>query len=415
MRKATASTPAVLILVGAAVVLVAVSGGPGSSIGITEAWVSDTARDRPVNHHAPAAGIVRGEGMVFVPISGTPHTDQCALVGLYGTNGSTRWNYPIPRDDCTIHSVADPAIADYDGDGVEEVFVATTEEAIVGLDAVTGSEVFRHELPSYGYTKPIVSDVDGVDGMEVVAVDAEGTVVVLRPNGTVLWERPGASHTWGQPGVADFDGDGQRELLVGLGESGGLYLFEPDGTIAWNRSDVVQGSITWMTTGQVDGDPGEEVAIATSDGVVAMVDGRAGTVEWRRDLGTLAAVHAFGDGDGDGEAELYAVADDAVLRSYTASDGTIEWTATLTDEDVQMTPPPALGDVDGDGEQELVAVTNDGVVSIVDAKTGEIGDTYRRDVPIWTHPTLADVDGDGVPEVFVIYGDGRVVSLSVSG
>lgn len=406
-------TTGTLLLVGAAVVLVAVTGGLWTQGGLTEAWVSDTARDRPVNHHAAAAGLVGESGMVFAPISGTPHTDQCALVGLDGANGSTRWTYPIPRDDCTIHSVADPTIADYDGDGVEEVFVATTEESIVGIDGHSGVVEFRHELTSYGYTKPIVTDLDGEAGMEIVAVDAAGSVVVLRPDGSVVWERPRSSHTWGQPAVADFDGDGEPELVVGLGEAGRLTMFEADGRVAWNRTDVVDGgAITWMVPGQADADPAAEVAIATSDGVVAMVDGRDGDVQWRRDLGTLAAVHAFGDGDGDGEVELYAVAADAVLRSYSASDGTIEWTTTLTTEAVQMTPPPALGDVDGDGEQELVAVTNDGAVSIVDPETGEVGDTYRRDVPIWTYPTLADVDGDGVPEAFVIYGDGRVVSLS---
>jgi hypothetical protein len=77
-----------------------------------------------------------------------------------------------------------------------------------------------------------------------------------------------------------------------------------------------------------------------------------------------------------------------------------------------MTPPPSLGDVDGDGALELVAVTNNGIVSIVDPRSGEILDSYNRDVPIWVHPTLADVNEDSAAEVFVIYGDGRVVAFS---
>lgn len=75
-------------------------------------------------------------------------------------------------------------------------------------------------------------------------------------------------------------------------------------------------------------------------------------------------------------------------------------------------PPPSLGDLDGDGDPELVAASGDGLVAVIDPRTGEIVDPYKREVPIYTFPRLADFDGDGREEVFVIYGDGRVVALS---
>jgi outer membrane protein assembly factor BamB len=412
MRTVTAIAISVVLVGLGAAVLYGVSGGLGADGELTERWVSDTGRPGQPNHHAPAANVVRGQGMVYAPISAPNSNGQCDLVALYANNGSKRWNYPIPRANCTIHSVADPTVADYDDDGIEEVFVATTEEAVIGLNSLSGDVEFRQNLTSYGYTQPIVTDLTGDGSMEVIAVDVKGAVSVFRPNGTVVWKKQFETYTWGQPRVADFDGDGNRELVVGLGETGAVYLFESDGTVAWNRSNQIDGSITWMATGQADDDAGVEVTVATTEGVVAVMDGRDGTVQWRRDLGTLAAVHAFGDGDGDGETEVYAVAQDAKLRSYTASNGTVEWTTTLTTEGVQMTPPPSLGDVDGDGALELVAVTNNGIVSIVDPRSGEILDSYNRDVPIWVHPTLADVNEDSAAEVFVIYGDGRVVAFS---
>lgn len=414
MRATTMAAIAVLVIALASVVVFAVSGGFGASGSLDERWVSDTARDRAPNHHAVAAHAIGANGMVYAPISGASNTDQCDLVGLEADDGSRRWNYPIPPANCTIHSVADPTIADYDADGVKEVFVATTENAVIGMHPLTGEVEFRHNLTAYGYTQPLVTDFTGDDGKEIIAVDVQGAVFVLRPDGSVVWERQYSSYTWGQPDVADFDGDGDRELVVGFGGSGELVLFESDGTVAWNRTRPVQGSITWMATGQADDDVPTEIAIATTDGVVAVLDGRDGSVQWRRDLGTLAAVHAFGDGDGDGVTEVYAVAADGKLRSYTASNGTDEWTTTLTTEGVQMTPPPSMGDIDGDGNQELVAVTNNGIVAVVDPKSGEVLDSYRRDVPIWVHPTVTDVTGDGTPETFVIYGDGRVVAFSFS-
>jgi len=48
----------------------------------------------------------------------------------------------------------------------------------------------------------------------------------------------------------------------------------------------------------------------------------------------------------------------------------------------------------------------------VNPNSGEIIDSYERDVSIWMRPTLADLDDDGALEILVTYGDGRVVALS---
>lgn len=418
MRARTAVVGVVVLAALAVVATVALPVGSIADLGrtdqsggrLTVEWVSTTGTDRAINHHAPAAA----DGRVFVPLGGEPDTDQCGLVALAGHDGERQWRYPVPPANCTIHAVADPSVADYDDDGTDEVFVATTEQSVVGMDPDRGQVEFRRDLTAYGYTSPIVTDLVGDGSPEVVVVDVQGTVFVLRPDGSTVWTREHGAYTWGQPQVADFDGDGGPELVVGFGESGTMTLFEADGSVAWNRSQPVRGALTWVTTGQADGDDAIEIAVGTTDGVVAVLDGRDGAVQWRRDLGTLAAVHGIGDGDRDGEAELYAVAQDGVLRSYVAATGTEEWSTTLTTDDVQMTPPPVLGDLDGDGRPDLLAPANDGTVSLVDPATGTVTGTYHRDVPIWVHPTLADTDGDGVAEAYVIYGDGRVVALSVA-
>ncbi|WP_435181409.1 PQQ-binding-like beta-propeller repeat protein [Halorussus sp. AFM4] len=386
----------------------------GETVTLTTEWVSETGREVTANHHAVAAGRPQDQGMVYAPVSGRSDTTQCALYGLYAVNGTTAWQYQVPAANCTIHSVADPTLADYDSDGTVEVLAGTTEQAVIAFHPTTGAVEFRHNLSSYGYTKPVVADFVGDDAKEIIVVDAHGSVYVLRPNGSVVWSKQLGRYTWGQPAVADFDGDGESELAVGIGGEGDLYLFEQNGTIAWRRTDPFGGSITWMTTGQADEDTAKEIVTATPAGGVTMFDGKRGTVEWEHDFGRFAAVHAFGDGDGDGSPEVYAVARDGKLRSIAAGSGEIEWTTTLTTADVQMMPPPSLADVDGDDSPELVAVTNDGTAAVVNPTTGDVLAHYERDVPIFTHPILADVDRDGRAEAFVMYGDGRVVALSAS-
>lgn len=405
MRAATAVLLAVVLLVlGGLGAFAFTLGGGGAAL--DTAWTSDTARDVRANHHAVAAGVVDGEGTVYAPISGRADTPTCALIALDAGNGSADWRYRVPTANCTIHAVATPTVADYDGDGDPEVLAATTEQDLLAFDADTGEEEFRGNLTSYGYSKPVVADLTGGPDSEVAVVDVRGALSVFDRNGSLLWRERLGSYTWGQPAALDADGDGGTELVVGT-RAGELWAFEGNGSVRWQRESV--GGVTWSTAGTVDGEP--TVAVGTTNGSVALFDAGSGETRWRQSFGAYAAVHAFGDGDGDGTAEVYGVARDGKLRSVDAASGGIEWTTTLTSADVQMTPPPALGDVDGDGEEELVAVTNDGRVSLVDPESGAVLSTRERSVPIYTYPTVADLNGDGREEAYVIYSDGRVVRL----
>jgi len=413
MRPRTYVAVAVVVLLvgGLGVAGLVATQSPDRSL--TVRWVSDTARESGGNHHAATGARVDEGSMVFAPVSGAADTPTCALVGLDGETGETRWRHPIPTQNCTVHSVADPTVADVDGDGVAEVLAATTERVVWAFEPLSGAVDFRANLSAYGYTRPVVADLVGDDRSEVIVVDVKGTVTVLDGSGTVRWRRSLDAYTWGQPAVADFDDDGAPEIAVGLG-SGELVLLERDGDRAWAAPTTFDSSITWMATGDGDGDGVVEIVVATATGgQVAMVDGATGDREWTRDLGAYAAVNAVGDGDGDGTTEVYAVARDGVLTALSGATGETEWQTTLTTAAVQMMPPPVRGDVDGDGAAELVAATNDGMVLVLAPDTGRVLARYERSGTIYTHPRLFDLDGDGDLEVVVMYAHGQVVALDV--
>ena len=419
MRPQTA-VAAVVIFIGLAVAagfgLVGIDTGGGGGVDngtLTEQWVSKPPARLESNHHTPAAAYVDGESFVAVPINSRQGT-TCLLDVLDG-NGSRRWRATIDSDACTVHSVSDPTIADFDDDGDPEVIAATSEEVVIAYDLRTGEEEFRHDLTSYGYSKPLVADILPASGNETVVTDLLGGVFAFRQNGTVAWKRKFEDARVRQPAVADFDADGQPEVAIGQ-LNGKAIVLERDGRVSWQRKLPNATSVKWMATGQADEDEPVELVFATFFGEVMALDGTNGTVQWRRNLSAQGAtVHALGDGDGDGQSEVYAAARDGKLRSLDAANGSVEWTTTLTTEQgIYAMPPPSLGDLDGNGDLELVAVSGDGLVAVVDPKTGEIVDSYEREVPIWTFPRLADFDGDGREEIFVIYGDGRVVALSYS-
>lgn len=382
--------------------------GGGDSVDLVERW---TAGESSIggNHHAAAAGRVGNRAVIAAPIGGHHGEEGCMLLVLDGT-GAERWHADVPTDACTIHAVADPALADFLGDARPELLAATTEEAVVAYDPLTGEQVFRHELSNYGYTRPVVADVLGDQAPELVVSDVDGTLTVLRQDGSTAWTRPLGAYSWSAPAVADFDGNSGTEVVLGLG-NGTAIAFTPRGGVAWNAA--VEGSITWTADGDTDSDPAREFLVATTAGTVAAIDGRDGSVEWTRTLSAYAAVGPALDGDADGTVEVYATDRNGTLYALDGATGETAWTTQLTDADVQMTPPPAVGDVTGDGTPDLVAVTNDGTVQLLDPADGTVRATYGRDAAIFTHPTLADTDGDGVEEVYVVYGDGTVAALAV--
>lgn len=393
-------------------------------------WISEPPPGLASNHHTPAATYFQGEAYVAVPLN-DQHGNTCQLSVLDGS-GEVRWRDELAAGACTVHAVSDPTIADYDSDGEPEVLAATTEQALVAYDLTTGEQEMRHNLTSYGYSKPIVANLTADPGPETIVVDLLGGVFVLRPDGTEVWTRKLGDARVRQPAVRDFDADGTPELAVGQ-LSGPMTMLNHDGTVAWRTNISESVATKWMVPGQLDDDAPVEISVATFTGHVATLDGATGDIQWTRDLGeanataaflgasgipawTLhgvkgASVHAVGDGDGDGQIEVYPVARNGNLYSLDGSNGTVEWTTALTTRDVTVAPPPSFGDLNGDGSPELVAVTFEGRVAVIDPASGDTLASFARDKPIRTYPRLADITGDGVPEIIVIYDDGSVAAL----
>ncbi|WP_254272040.1 PQQ-binding-like beta-propeller repeat protein [Haloarcula marina] len=396
-RTALAAVLCCVALASVAVAGVAADGGA-----LTQTWVSDTARENEVNHHAVGVG-PRGN-VVVAPVAAVPNAepigpDSCSLARLRPSDGATRWRWSVPAEDCFTHALTEPAIADVDGDGGLEVAVGTTQNALVVLDAATGTERWRVPLSTYGYGKPAVGDVTGDGTPELVTSDIAGTLVVADGNGTAVWRRDTNMTVWAAPRVVDADGDDETEVVVGGDEA--VVVYESNGTERWRT----EASATTLAVGS-DG-----TILTGTTGTLMALDGATGERLWTVDVAGTPRLHDAGDADDDGRTEVYAgVAGGTVLAVDTAT-GETDWRTSLGGGERQATYAPRLADVDGDGGDEVVALTNGGTVAVLDGRTGEERAAYERSVPIWTFVTAADLDGDGGAEVLVRYGDGRVVAL----
>ncbi len=177
------------------------------------------------------------------------------------------------------------------------------------------------------------------------------------------WVQRGTGYHWASPTVADLNGDGQQEVVVG-DFSGILRVFRADGSVAW--ADNLGGPIEDAPAiGDINGDGHPDIVIGIGGqstvpgfiGVVAL--DRLGNVLWRHAVGQtgVLASPALGDIDGDGRADVVFGALDHFIYAL-HGDGTLIAGFPFNNTDsVQSTP--ALYDTDGDGRLEI-AIGGDG-------------------------------------------------------
>ena len=171
------------------------------------------------------------------------------------------------------------------------------------------------------------------------------------------------------PQVADIDGDGDLEVLIGSGSN--LFAYHHDGTL-------------------VDGFP---VVIG----------------------GTGHFTPAIADIDNDGEIEIVIAGQRSDLYVYNG-DGSLKegWPQNLDDDD-GASCSPALSDLDNDGDLEIVIGThrdlngnNGGIFARVyvfhhDGTLYEGWPIYNVDYRgVYGSPAIGDIDNDGEPEIIVV-------------
>lgn len=307
-----------------------------------------------------------------------------------------------------------------------------------------------------GYGPPVWADLGLTGGRKsLVFGTANKQLWVVNYDGSVApgWPvtLPGQPNT---PTVADLDGDGIPEIVIGFGgragdpaNVGGVSAFRRNGTPMWtvnsfneSGSSFPLGVVSTPAVGDVDGDGHADVVWGSFDAHIYVVDGATGAAKpgWPlfiRD--TIWSSPALYDLDGTGKLEI-------IIGTDTHADPTanppgvpptiaggrlhvLRWNATEFpgffpyDTDQVIFSAPVVGDIDGDGKPEIVFGT--GTYYGNPAPCGSGVPPLRRRTVYALHcdgtpvagfggagmtsgevvgsPALADLDGDGHPEVIV--------------
>jgi hypothetical protein len=357
-----------------------------------------------------------------------------------------------PRRESAVRGAA---VGDLAGTGGQAIVVASREGKVYAFDrtgerlggfpvtvrsAAGATATHRRRVETGILSRPVLAELDGRPGLEIVVSGTDGHVHVWRKDGMPL---PGFPVRVGYapdrlakivsaPAVGDIDGDGVPEIVVGSnGLRDGLataYAVRATGTghadgpfvPGWDplelpalRPDLLPtlADGIQMTPGlvDVDGDGDEEVLLyAVTGSSVVLVDARQGgmpRVVARFSLtpptgsalsgtsflgGTGSALVA--DTDGDERPELYAPLLPFRMLTLRSKPG------------IPLDVPLALGgwEIAGGGGGAVVPM---------------LPGFPRRmeDLMIWARPAAADVDGDGTQEVLMGSGGYLLHAFARSG
>lgn len=167
-----------------------------------------------------------------------------------------------------------PVIADVDGDGVDDVLVATAD-TLYAISVAKDYIVWSVGISGDSYSSPSVGDVDG-DGVPEVVLATSGGLYVVSLEGVVEAFYPGINADFGSVIISDIDGDGDNELIVALYEgrveivdlTGGDYM------LGILYVGITGGPLMAPAAiGDVDGDGVPEVVIGSRDFRLYVIDG----------------------------------------------------------------------------------------------------------------------------------------------
>ena len=352
----------------------------------------------------------------------------------------------------SLNVMMTPGIIDLTDDGIPDVVFGTTASTGGGtveigflraINGADGSELFTvtatnpDDLRINTTTSVAVGDIDNDGRPEIVASDISGVrLIAFEHDGTFKWRSPNLETLyWGAPSLADLNGDGTPEIIVGRqaldntgavlwtgtggrgnqGTTGPMSLvadIDLDGSpevVAGNTAYSASGSIEWGPSGLPDGynavadfdDDDFAEIVLVSGGTVRLLE-HDGTVKWGPVSipgGGAGGPPTVADYDNDGEVEIGVAG--ANRYAVFETNGSLKWAAVTQDSSSNRTGSSVF-DFEGDGSAEVV-YSDELTLRVYRGTDGLVLFQTPLSSCTWhEYPLVADVDADGNAEIVAV-------------
>lgn len=379
------------IVVGSLNTIVRVYSTSGALLTTIDPGGGNLTTKHGATHASPALGDINGDGVDDIVIANTG--GRLAAYSYRNKSLSQIANISVPPAFTgAVEGVfATPAIGYIDRNATADVVTTSwgqEMEAWAGPYLSKINSVHHWALDTI-WSSPALGDIDGDGEAEIVFgsdCDGSSTHPQLDPRCKAGWQ---GDHIGG----------------------GFITAMNLDGSIKWNY--FVDNAVIWSSPALADlnGDGRLDVVVGTglyfqtsqAKKVIA-INGSTGNLMWEAPTaGVPVGSPSIGETDGGGRPEVYIITRGGYLYSYDGENGNERFRVCIRDGscsggDAATHGGVALADIDGDGVVEAIT-QGEGRLRVFDAKTGtQEGNGYRSVYPYDLYasastPTVAAVDG----------------------
>jgi len=269
-------------------------------------------------------------------------------------------------------------VADFNGDGKDDILVLTTyqHEALLYLnngDNTFSESMIYTEASFYGASASIV-DIDADGDLDIVLEMGDNFGALLNDSTGVFSVQniddssdPSASYT---PDVADIDGDGYIDIVATTGggsTTSGLVWFSGSADGNFTKHIITDVGLFHPKIDDFDGDGDLDILVSNTQGKIDLYE-NDGTQSFSSKtlVDANARTYEIGDYDGDGDTDIvYFTEINSVLSKRVVLNNAMTLTEMSFDEENTLKNGYGLilRDFDEDGDQDII--TTSGTMNII--------------------------------------------------
>jgi len=349
-------------------------------------------------------------------------------VYVFDDNGSTMNGWPVLIDS-NYWICSSPAVADLNGDSALEIVISTGYWKGATDSMVHCFDMYGNEMPGWPvyvgspvFTSPVIADIDGDGQNEIlVATMSPSRLYAFEATGDVI---PGfpvdaqAGEFYAQsPSVADFDIDGKDEIFIlSRGTQTSLLLVEYNST--FNKIDTMPGwpvvlgadELIWTTHSaicDVDANGSPNIVVVSRNPPSVRCYETDGELAWQYGGSSATQIGGPGLGDinNDGLIDIIYTFGDEVFA--VGGNGNLLWRKALPimgGDWARCSQGIVVADIDGDMLSEVLLSSFNWLWILNHDGTMMKGAPFKLEGEGQSTPAVADIDDDNHIEIICASG-----------